>query len=463
MASEDVQLGGQGGMSMAQVATIVADHWKASVVIAVCVLVLAAIVTAIMPKTFTSTATLIVNYQDTDPLAGKIFPAGIPVGFISTQIELMRSPEVLDPVIERLGLISDPDYTAGSNGGASTLREWVEAKLRKNLDIEQGPGGSELIYVRASATTASQAADVANAVADGYSALLSERVSGPANERAKRYAVELGDLKKKVALAQDAVTKFRARTGEVDLDTKVDLDMDILTQLEHRLLDARNALRSRQALASGNQEVSSQVLTSTRVQSLRDEEAKLKSRMAQLRTMFGPNYPQVVELQSQIDANRSSLEAALATYSNAATSDIVISNNEVASLEKALAAQRQKVLQSRRDRDEAAKYELELESAQAVYKRALDGYDEIMFASTANLANVSIASRARIPAKADKPNVLKNLLLGALVAIVLGLGAPFVYELLNRRVRCRDDVERDFGIPILTEFQAIKLAPAAGA
>jgi polysaccharide biosynthesis transport protein len=30
------------------------------------------------------------------------------------------------------------------------------------------------------------------------------------------------------------------------------------------------------------------------------------------------------------------------------------------------------------------------------------------------------------------------------------------YEILvNRRLRCRDDVERDFGIPVLAEFDRI--------
>ena len=38
---------------------------------------------------------------------------------------------------------------------------------------------------------------------------------------------------------------------------------------------------------------------------------------------------------------------------------------------------------------------------------------------------------------------------------MLGLGLPLLYELLNRRVRCRDDVERDHGIPVLIELGPI--------
>jgi hypothetical protein len=49
-----------------------------------------------------------------------------------------------------------------------------------------------------------------------------------------------------------------------------------------------------------------------------------------------------------------------------------------------------------------------------------------------------------------------------LAGIFIGLVAPVAYELLvNRRVRSRDDFERDFAIPVLMEFDAI--APARGA
>lgn len=449
------------GLSVTQIVTILKAYWKLSAAVTLGVIFLAGVAAKMMPKTYTAAATLIVNYDANDPLAGKEFPIAMLGNYVATQIELMYSSEVLDPVIERLQLKDDPEFAAGNRGGEATLRDWVEARLRKNLEIEQGRAGSQLIYIGAAARSAEKAAAIANTVADVYTEQLYQRANGPASERAKRYTEELADLKKKVTAAQDAVTQFRAQTGEIDLDAKADVEMDKLSALERRLLDARNALRSNEAKATGRQDVSSSVLGSETVRSLRAEEAKLKAQMAQLRTEYGPNHPQVVELQSQIDANNNSLAAALASYSSAASSDIVVSSNEVTSLEKAVEAERQKVLQSRQVRDQGAKYQLELESAQNVYKRALDGYDQIMFASTDHLSNVSIASRARPPVKADRPNALKYLFMGAVLGAGLGLVLPFAIELMNRRVRCRDDVERDFGIPVLVELSAAEPIPAA--
>jgi len=39
------------------------------------------------------------------------------------------------------------------------------------------------------------------------------------------------------------------------------------------------------------------------------------------------------------------------------------------------------------------------------------------------------------------------------MGVALGVTGPLFYELLvKRRVRCRDDLERNHGIPVLAEF-----------
>jgi polysaccharide biosynthesis transport protein len=104
---------------------------------------------------------------------------------------------------------------------------------------------------------------------------------------------------------------------------------------------------------------------------------------------------------------------------------------------------------------------LELESAQSVYKRALDGYDQIMFASDSRFSKVNLVSRAVPPQTSSKPKKVKLLMMGALAGIFLGLALPVAYELvINRRVRCRDDFERGFAIPVLMEFDGIPAGTA---
>jgi hypothetical protein len=79
-----------------------------------------------------------------------------------------------------------------------------------------------------------------------------------------------------------------------------------------------------------------------------------------------------------------------------------------------------------------------------------------MFAFRGHYTFVDLVGRAEVPIKSSKPNKLKLLVLVIMAAGGIGGALPLGYELfLNRRVRCRDDLERGFGVPVLIELSPI--------
>lgn len=458
--SEVMQEDERGLISLQQVFVILRAHWKISVAV---FLVVVAAITAFaveMPKTYSAVATLIVNHRSQSPLAAQ---EGADNGtYLYTQMELIQSDSVLDEAISRASLDKVKEFASGNAGGDVTLTDWVAAKLRQNLEVTAGKYGSQLIYVSASASQAGLAADVTNAVVDSFIARQNMGAFSSSSERATRYAEELKALKQKVDSAQDLLTAFRAKAGTVDLDSNSDLDRTLLQALETRLLEVKSALTASRARVSSKQDMTSSMLSSTSIASLREEANKLSTKMAQLRTEYGPQYPEVIALQSQIDANKAALANAKSTIQSANSSDLVVTSNEVADLEKAVAAQRAKVMNVNRYRDEAAKYQLELDSAQSVYRKALDGYDQEYFAAKeGQTSRISVVSRARPPVKPSKGKVVKFIVMGFGLGIALALLLPFGIELPRRRIRCRDDLEKDLSVPMLIELPSISLATAS--
>jgi uncharacterized protein involved in exopolysaccharide biosynthesis len=437
------------GLSLAQIWTIARAYRLQTLMITVAIVLVMAAVIKIMPKTYAGKATLMVSYESNDPL-GRGIPTGPVQIYISTEMELMQSSEALLPVVDKLNLIADKNYTAGFNAKfGGDLRDWVKEALSRDLDIEQGRFGSQLIYIIASARDPVLAATIANTLADTYLQQQRRRVSGPASDRARNYAQELAELKHKVSIAQEQVTSFRQRTGETDAANQAaNVEADLLASLELRYQEAQNQERAAEVAVAGNPSANSTVSLKTQ---LEDQHKQL----AQLRSTMGAAHPKVIELQNQMAATRRSISEETATQLTSA-------RQMRQKLAAAVEQQRAKVLAVRKFQDEGTKFVLELDSAQSVYKRALDGYDQIMFASGDNRTNVNLVSRALPAIKAIKPNKPKLMLMGALAGLLIGLAAPFAYELVvNRRVRCRDDFERGFGVPVLSEFDAIKIAPGS--
>jgi succinoglycan biosynthesis transport protein ExoP len=441
------------GLSMAQVFAMLKAHRKLAAIIAAVIIVLTAGVIKMLPKAYTATATMIASYQVTQG-GGTEVPSWLIGTYMATQVELMTSSEVLLPVVDQLGLTKDSEFTDGFRGGDSTaLRTYAVGALGAHLLVEQGKG-SQLLYVTATSRVPAKAALIANTVADMYSKREKQRLKDPADDRAKNYSEQLAELQAKVTAAQQKVTELRQQTGTAPIANPnsngvADSDEQTLISLEQQLLAAQNLRRSAET-ATNIAPVGSngQGVGSPEVRELTSEITTKELQLSELRATYGARHPKVLELESNISQARHRLAEEQTQYLNDA-------RQIEAKLQQAVNAQQAKILAIRKVQDQGAKLQLELESSQSVYKRALDGYDQIMFASASNPTNVSFVSRAAIPVEPAKPSAIKLMLIGTILAILFAMAAPVLYELIfDRRLHCKDDFERHFGIPVLAQFGA---------
>jgi succinoglycan biosynthesis transport protein ExoP len=453
----------QAGLSLAQGIAIARSYWKQALIIWLAFTVLAAIAIKFLPKTYTATTTLIVDTNQKDPLAGQEFPVNLLNNYVATQAELITSPVVLLLVVDRMDLTHDKEFASGFRGLQSDIREYVEKSLSSAIQIDEGRGG-QLLYLSASSRDPDKAAKIANLVAEMYLTQERRRINDPAGERAQRYSAQLADLRAKVAAAQEKVATFRQQKGITDVSEgpdpeNPDTETQALTSLEEHLLEAQNLRRSLEAKLAGHQPATAEAVASQQVQQLQTQLRSLQSQLAQMSGTYGAQHPKVLEVKAQIAVARHSLneEMSKLTENNVTELDRAKALEEKYAL--AVNDQRTKVLRLREIQGDGEKLLLELHSAESVYKRALDGYDQIMFASVGDYTNVTIVSSATAPVNYSKPNKLKLLLLAVIAGLGIGLGSTVAYELFfDRRLRCRDDIERSFGIPVLMEFAAIPLA-----
>ena len=450
-------------MSLAQILAVVQARWKwAAAIVLVCVGISATVI-KLVPKGYTATATLIIRPGSMDALAAQnAQDANVP-NYVATQMELITSPTILLPVVDRLHLTHERYFVAGYRGNDEAgRREFAGRMVSTAVQVTAGRG-QELVYVSASAKSPGFAASLANNVVDAYMAEERRRSEGPAVERERRYSADLVALRDKVATAQDNLATFRKKHELTNISANgndTDTETQALNNLEQQLLDAQN--QRRQIEEKSLHPVTEEAVGSTAVIQLQAQLATQQTQMAQLSGTYGAQHPKTLELKAQMAATADQLRKAQGNVSDNLSTQLARARELEATYSAAVAQQRAKVLHLRDEEGEGAKLLLELESAQSVYKRALDGYDQVMFASSTDSDNVSVVSRAVPPVTPDKSAKKKLFALSIFASLALGVGGPLAFDLLfDRRIRCRDDIERSLGIPVLAQFDSLPSLPGA--
>jgi uncharacterized protein involved in exopolysaccharide biosynthesis len=438
----------QSSLNWGQLAAILRANKRRAATIALALFAATLLIVWVLPKSYTAQATVMVNFESND--GTRQAPPDLYASYLATQVQLIQSREVLDETINRLELTKDPEFTSGfKDNGVSTLQTFVEKKLAAALSVELGKG-SQLIYVSVTSKDRHQVANIANTTVDEYQSLTQGGGNDPNSRRAREYSEQLTDLKNKVTVAEEHMAEFRQRTGVTDIAAANDGETQNLAALEQQLLQAQNQRRTAESRSAAQQDASDQAMSSQVIQGLKNQLSTLQAQLAQLSSTLGPKHPRVLELQSQIASTRHSLDHEIQSLSQNTSGEVSSATELEAKLRHAVDDQRTRLLKIRAMQDEGQKLQLELESAQQVYKRALDGYDQSLFATA------SLSSRAVPPTESSKPNKPLLAIVGTLVALLLGLAGPVCYELLfHRRLHSRADIERDLGLPVLAELDRI--------
>lgn len=438
------------GISLMQALAIARSYWRQALLLWALMTAALALYLIMMPKQYTATATLVVDDSSGSTLSGQAPPPDQLATYIAEQTELLTSPALLRPVIDRLDLTKSPEWTGSFAGDPRALPDFVAKRLSASLDIQVSPN-DQLVYISASAASPAEAASIANAVVDQYFA--------EGRGRAQRYADQLTELRARVATAQANLAAFRAQKGVTDvsdLSQKSDTETESLDALEAKLLDAQNLRRTLEARSSSDPTSSEEALASPQVQQLRVELRTLETELAQARTVYGAQHPKVLALESQISTTRQALNGERGMLQSDLSTELKRAHALEVQYTRAVEDQRARVMALRNLQGQGGHLQLDLESAQTVYKDALASYEQTMFNSVDKFTNLRVISPASPPVYSSKTKKRQWLAKGSLAALALAFALTFAYELLiNRRLRCADDLERTLGVRVLAQIGPI--------
>lgn len=471
-----------GGPSILEQYLRIARRWRWVILatIAGCVLV-GLIVTLLMTPQYTATSTIEISREadQVTNIEGVERETSIAdQEFYQTQYGLLRARSLAEQVASELGLVDNPDFfemfgfdASGkpafeiSNGRyqAQGRAERVREAAKILLDhVSINPTRmSRLVDISMTSPDPAFSARVANAWSENFITTNLDRKVQATSYGRNALQRQLVEYKERLDESQRQLVSYASNeeiinlpsqsTGDGTTTQERSIVVDNLAALNAALNEAtadRIAAEARYRRAGGGGS-STQALSNTAINNLRQSRAQLAAEYEQLMVRFEPGYPQAQAIQSQINE----LDRAIAREESRVSGSVRAEFEQAQAREQALQqrvnALKGEYLDLRRRSIQYNIFQQEVDTNRALYDGLLQRFKEIGVAAGVGVNNITIVDTANVPEKPSSPKLLINLLVSMLAGIGLGAALAFALEQLDEAIADPSEVQRRLGLPLL--------------
>lgn len=413
------------------------------------------IVSLIIPKQYTGTASILVDTKAVDPLTGTLLPAQMLPGYVATQVDIITSPRVGQRVVKMLKLDTNESVLADwreATEGKVPVEVWLAEQLAKKLDVKPSRESSviDISYTGAEPRFASV---LANAYAQAYIDTSLDLKVEPARQSAAWFSDRSKALRANLEKAQSALSSYQQEHGIVAADERIDFETARLNELSTQLAIAQgssadSASRNRQATGTSSDTIQ-EVIQNPLIQQLRADVVRQEAKLKDLSSQLGKNHPQVERAEAELASLREKLNSETRRVTQSVGSTARVNVQRESELKVAIEAQKKKVLELKKQRDDVAVLQRDVESAQKGFDAVAQRFTQSSLEGQSSQTNIVMLTPASDPIEPSRPKIVLNTLIAIFLGTLLGVGAALVLELLDQRVRSADDLAQMLELPVL--------------
>jgi chain length determinant protein EpsF len=446
-------------MNLRQFFLIVRGRWRVLVATFLTVVALVVGATLLLPKQYTATASVVADNNKSDPVTPVTLQSD-PQSFMLTQVGILTSDRVTMEAARSLHYESTDLYHRWENSkhGNLDFTAWFAKLLRKAVRVSGGAEGN-IIEISAQWTDAQKSADIANAIAQAYLTTSIALKTQPAQQYAGLFNDRARELRADLQAKQQRLVDFQNEKGIIPTDERIDVESARLAELSTQQVvvqGQRQDSQSRQRQIAGHADSSAEVLQSALIANLKAQVATDEAKQQDLATNLGVNHPEYKRLEAEIVSLRRRIELESNRIAASLHDSTEIVMRREADVNAAVEAQKRRLLELKQSRDQAGLLQNDIVVAQ----RNLDAVTQRLAQSSlegqVEQSNAVLLAAATAPDEPSSPNLPINGVVGVFFGLVLGVGAVLLAELLNGRVRAKEDLEEALeGVPVLAKIAAI--------
>jgi capsular exopolysaccharide synthesis family protein len=391
--------------------------------------------------------------------------------FFATQNRILTSRGLAERVVRKLSLHQNSGFIAGAGQDAKSSKpaDVIEAarQLQGRIQVEQ-ERDTRVVHVRVTDGKPERAALLANAVVDAYMEKAMEDRLGSTSNALDWLSGQLDSLKNQLESSELSLHEFVEGKASLTMpfEEQQRLVSGDIERYSTRLGEARMQrieLAARlKGLEAANHPDPMKVLHPTIIESpsiadLRGKYLEASRERKGLEIKYGDNHPQIQALDAQMQSIHSKLREEIDGVFENARAQLREVEAVEAGVSGALQHANKAGLELNLQEITYRRLQRERDNASRLYGSILERTAETDLTHALQVSFVRVVDRALKPTFSIYPSYRKNLMVGALVGLLLGVGLSFLLTQLDRVIRTVDDAEM-LGFSVLGVIPKIDVA-----
>jgi exopolysaccharide transport family protein len=389
---------------------------------------------------------------------------------LDTEVRILQSDLMALQVIRQLNLDKRPEFgghsdqkqpnlVADSLQTDSNRTSALLGRFRGNLHVTLIPN-TRIIEIHYNSTDPQLAASAVNTLAATYVEQNFKTKFESTMQASDWLSKQLVDLQMKVETSQEKLVRYQKEHEILGTDEKQNIITEKLGELNKEMTVAESDRMQKEAIYRQTQSSDPDAIaaaivsdsgaaTSGLLDKLRESQANLRIQIADLSTQFGPAYPKVAQLNSQLKE----IDRQLQSETNKAVDHL--KGQYLAALQRenmlrdAFEKQKQEANKLNESAIEYSILKRDLDSNRTLYEGLLEKLKEAGVTAGLRSNNFRIINAARVPTYPSEPNIPRNLSFALVLGIISGMGLAFVLENMDNTVRTPEQAQALSMLPSL--------------
>ncbi len=386
--------------------------------------------------------------------------------YIETQSKILTSETMALQTIRGGVLSGQTDFASDlsasdalSTGSLANMKPPPElGSFLASLSVKRVPN-SRLMDVSFESTSPLLAAQIVNAHIKNF---IEQNFQSryEATTRASTWLTDqLSELKIRVEKAEDARITYERQNQIWALDgDKQNVTTQRMADLNKELTDVQSERMRKQSLfefaKAGDMDSVPQIRDNPVVQDLFRKRTEMYSQYADALSQYGPNFPKVQRLQSQVKEIEATAEKEKKSVIARLESEYREALQREELLTQALDQQKVQVNQMSERMVQYSILKREAEANKALYDGLLTKLKEAGISAGLRSSNIRVVDPAMVPTTPARPAKTRNIVLSFLIGLVGGIGLALLREYMDNTIKSPDDIETLARLPSLAVVPA---------